>query len=100
MGFQLLMGLVKVAFHRSVFAGSIHALHLSIRLWATHMGQAVLNSMGIADTIKGNAPIPLCSLAYGKLDTVVRQDGVDHIGHDFNQVGQEITSNQARRSWM
>lgn len=97
---QPFMRLVVVAFYRGVFDGSIHVLDLSIPPWVTHLYQAMLDSMGTADTIKRNAPIPFRSLAYGKLDTVLREDNVDCVGHDFNQVGQEITSNQARRSWM
>ncbi len=77
MGFQLLMRLVKVAFHRGVFDGAIHVSLLSGHSWATHLREATLDSMGMADMIKRNAPIPFGSLAYGKPDAVVRQDRVD-----------------------
>ena len=65
-----------------------------------YLGQAVLNSIGVAQPIKRNSPISFCSPAYGKLDTVVSEDGMDCVEHRFKQTGKEITSNQARRSWM
>ena len=51
----------------------------------THLSQAMFNSMGIAEAIKWNAPIAFCSLAYGKLNTVVRQDRMDPVGHSFDK---------------
>jgi hypothetical protein len=64
------------------------------------LGSGDPRSLGIAETIKPDAPIAFGVFAYGKLNTVVRLDAVDRIGHRIKKTGQDITSNQAGRSGM
>ena len=75
-----------VAFDGSLFERPVHAFHLPIGPRVIYFGQAVLDVMLPADTVKDMRKGACIFLSVGELDTIICQNGMDLIGHDSNQV--------------
>lgn len=53
-------------------------------------GQAVVNVVSLADTVKEQLECIAITLSIGKLDVIVRQDSVDFVGNIRNQVTKKL----------
>jgi hypothetical protein len=88
--FELVVGVVKVALHRSVLDGSVHALDLPVGPGMVGFGKPVLDSVDMADAVEGVAA-KTCGWALtvlrqvGELDSVVGEYGVDTIWNGFDE---------------
>ena len=87
--FQLVMIVVMIPFDRRFLDCAVHAFDLAIGPWVFDFRQSVINAVLGADTVKD---VNACMFVVGKvgeLDSIVRQDDVDHIGHHFDQIAQK-----------
>jgi hypothetical protein len=70
-----------------------HALDLTVGPRMVELGQAVLYPVGFADYVKTNWPgiygVAVPGLL-GELDAVIGKNGVDPIGHGFEQMLEEL----------
>jgi hypothetical protein len=87
------MAVVVEAFDRGVLDRSVHPIDLTIRPWMVGFGQAMLDTVGLADHVEAHWPgvdgVPVPRL-FCELDPVVRQVGVDLVRHCFEHVLQEL----------
>jgi hypothetical protein len=78
-----------IAFHYRVFDSPVHPLDLATGPRMVRFGQAVVNLIRLADHVEAHWPgidcVPVPRLLC-KLDIVVRQYGVDFVGHSLKQV--------------
>jgi hypothetical protein len=92
-GAQLIMAVVMVSLHRRVFNPSVHPLDLTIGPWMVWICQAVLDPICVADHVEAHRPgidsVPVARLL-GELDAIVRENGVDLLGHGFEHVLQDL----------
>ena len=86
MQFQVVMGLVVILFHRSVFKRAVHAFHLTIGPGMVSFGEAMLDAILLADAIENMMEGVLIALTIGELDAVIGEHGVDLVGYGSNQV--------------
>ena len=90
---QLVVAVVVETFHGGLFDRAVHPFDLSVGPWVVGLCQAVFNTIGLADHVEAHRPgvdrvsVPrlLC-----ELDSVVGENGVDLIGHGFEQVLKEF----------
>ena len=88
--FELLVGIVKVALDRGILDGSIHALDLSVGPGMVGFGQAVFDSVSVAEPVEGMATPSgrHASTVLGQvceLDAVVGEHGVDAVRNSFDE---------------
>ena len=87
------MVVVVVTLDRRIFDRSVHPLDLTIGPWMVGLGQAVLDTVGLADDVEAHWPgvdgvaVPglLC-----ELNAIIGENGVDLIGHGFEHVLKEL----------
>ena len=87
--FQLVMIVVVIPFDRCFLDRAVHAFNLAIGPWVFDFCPSMINAVLGTDTVKDMNARMFVVGKVGELDTVVCQDGVDHIGHHFEQVAQE-----------
>lgn len=87
---QLLMGVVVVAIDGRLFERAVHPLDLTIRPRMTGIGQPMFNPMFGTDAVKQQPEGVAVGRTIGELDAVIRQDGMDLVGHSRNQMAQEL----------
>lgn len=97
---QLRMVLVKVAIDRLLFDAPVHALDLSIRPRMIGLGQTMFNPMRLANFIELQLAFALRPRLMGKLRAVVGQDGMNLVGHGFDEPAQKSASGLAFRALM
>ncbi len=92
--FELVMGVVEVALHRSVLDGPVHALDLPVGPRVVGLGEAVFDSMHETEPIERmSAEACRWSLAVlrqiGELDAVVGEHGMDAIRNGLDECFKE-----------
>lgn len=92
---KLLMGVVEIAIDCRVLQRAVHPLHLPVRPGMVGLGQPMLNPMLGTNAVKQQRKGVTVALAVGKLDAIIREDGMDFIGHDSHEMTQELGSHQA-----
>ena len=90
---QLIVAVVMEAFDGGVLDRPVHPLDLAIRPRMVRLGQPVLDPVGFTDHVEAHRPgvdgVAVPGLL-GELDAIVSENGVDVIGHGFEQVLQEL----------
>src|SRR5665213_2682827 len=92
--FELVMGVVEVAFDRGILDGSIHALDLPMGPGMIGFGQPVFDSMNETEPVEGMAteargwPLPVLR-QIGELDAVVGEHGVDAVWNGLDERFEE-----------
>ena len=90
---QLIVGFVVEAFYSRVLDRSVHPLDLTAGPRMVGLGQAVLDPVGFADHVETHWP-GIDGVAVpgflGELDAVIGENGVDPIGHGFQQMLEEL----------
>lgn len=90
MRFELVVGVVEVSLHGSVFDGSVHALDLAIGPKMVGYSKPVLDSADIASAVEGVAAktcgwsLPVLRQV-GELDAVIGKHGVDAVWNRFDE---------------
>ena len=91
---------VVIAFDSRFFDDAVHALHLVIRPWMVGFGQSMFNPVRLADHVEAHLSgidgIAVSGLLC-ELDAVIRQNGVDFVGHNFQHVLQKLPSSASIR---
>jgi hypothetical protein len=85
-GFQGLVGLVVICFHRGVFARAVHAFHWASRPGMVGVGQPMVAARLMTDAITEMLKGVLLALAVGKLEAMIGQPGVDRVRYGGDQV--------------
>jgi hypothetical protein len=89
------MAVVVEAFDGRLFNRAVHPFDLAIGPRMVWLRQAVFNPIGFANHVKAHCPridgIAVPQLL-GELEAVVRENGIDLIGHGFEHVLQELPS--------
>ena len=84
---------LMVSLHCRHFDRAVHSLDLSIGPWVIWLGQAVLNSICLADYVESHLPricsVPVAGL-FGELDTIVSDDRMDAIRDSLEQMFEEF----------
>ena len=92
MGSEMIVACVMEPFDRRVLDGAVHPLDLAVGPWVVGLGQPVLDAVLLADHVEARRPrvdgVPVPGLLC-ELD-VVSENGVDLIGHGFENVLQEL----------
>lgn len=83
---ELIVAVVVVALDDGFLDGAVHALHLTLGPRMLHLGQPVLDTVFVADTIEDVVEGVFVAGAIGELDAAVREHGVDGVGHGRDQV--------------
>ena len=87
------MALVVEAFDGCVLDGAVHPFDLPVGPWVVRLGEAMLDIVRLADHVEAHLAreggVPIARLV-GELDAVVGQDGVDAIGHGFQQMFEKL----------
>lgn len=82
--FKLLICFVVIALDGRVFDGSVHPLDLSVRPRMINFRQTVFYFVLTTNAVEKVHKRPFIFDAVGKLNTVVGQNRVNAIRHDFN----------------
>ena len=90
MQFQVVMGMVVVLLHRSVFQRTVHAFHLTIGPGMVGFGEAVLDAKLLADALKDVLQGVSIALAVGELNAVISEHGGNLVGDGGHQVAEEL----------
>jgi len=94
-GAQLVVAFVVEAFHRRLLDRTIHPFDLAVGPRVVWLGQPMFDPVGFADHVEAHWPrvegVPVAGLL-GKLDAIVRENGMDLIGHGFEHALQELPS--------
>ena len=88
---QLIVVVIVEALDGGVFDGPVHPFHLAIRPRMVDLGEPVLDAVLVADAIEDVVKRLFVAGMVGELDAVVRQHGVNGVGHSGNQVAQELS---------
>jgi hypothetical protein len=86
---EVVMSLVMIVFHGGVFAGTLHAFDVAIGPGMMGLRQPRVGGVLLADAVNDLVERGLLALPVGELHAVVRQDGVDLVGHGSDQAAQE-----------
>ena len=90
---QLVVGFVVEACYSRVLGRYFHSLDLTVGPRMLELGQAVLYPVGFADHVETHWPgidgVAVPGLL-GELDGVIGENGVDPIGHGFQQMLEEL----------
>ena len=97
---KLLMGIVVVTVNGRIFERTVHALDLTIGPRMFGFGQAVVNAMLETNPIKQQLEGILVARTIGKLNPIVRQNGVNFIGNSREKMAQEFGSDGTGRLLM
>jgi hypothetical protein len=84
--FKVLMCLIVVFLHGSVFERAVHAFHLAIGPGMVGFGEAVPDAILLTDAVKNMGEGLLIAFAVGELDTVIGEHRVDLVGYGGHQV--------------
>lgn len=90
---ELLVAFIVIPFDRGILDGAVHPLNLAIGPWMVGLGQATFDPIRFTNQVVAHlaerhaVPVPrlLC-----KLDAIVCKIGVELVGHDFEQMFQEL----------
>ena len=91
---KLVVAIVMVALDGGVLDGAVHSLDLAIGPRMVGLGQAVLDAVLAADLVEAmdsvarGTSVPVAR-EVGELDAIVGKDGVEVVGHRFEQRFQE-----------
>ena len=88
---QMVMGLVVVLFHGSIFERAVHAFHLAIGPGMVGFGEAVLDAKLLADALKDMLEGVAIARAVGELNAIISEHRVDLIRHSGHQVPEELS---------
>ena len=94
---KLLMRIVVITIDGRIFDSAVHALNLTIRPRMFGFGQAVVNVMLETNPVKQELEGILVARTIGKLNPVVRQNGVNFIGNSSEKMAQEFGSDGTGR---
>ena len=94
------MAVIVVAFYGGILDRTVHSLDLAIRPWMVGFGQSMFNPVRLADHVEAHLSgidgIAVSGLLC-ELDAVIRQNGVDFVGHNFQHVLQKLPSSASIR---
>ena len=79
------MRFIVIVLDRRLLDRAIHPLDLPVRPGVINFGQPVLDAMLFTDAVEQVLESPPILQAVGELDAVVRQDGMNAVGHGGNQ---------------
>ena len=87
------MVVVMISLHCRLLDRAVHSLDLAIGPRMIWLGQAVLNSICLADHVEPHLPricsVPVAGL-FGELDTIVSEDRMDAIRDSLEQMFEEF----------
>ena len=91
---KLIVAIVMLALDGGVLDGAVHAFDLTIGPWVVGLGKPMLDAVLVADLIEAVDAIacgPAIAIAglVGELDAIVGHDGVEPVGHGFEQRFEE-----------
>ena len=81
MAAELIVAIVVIPLDGGILDCAVHPFHLAIGPGVFDLGQAVVDPMLLADSVKDVLERACILLSVGELNTVVGQDGVDLIGN-------------------
>jgi hypothetical protein len=101
---QLVVTVIMVAMDRGLLDGAVHSFNLPIGPRMPRLGQSVINVTDSACIFKGMAPkstafleclldigrCPTFAIWIGELHAIVREDRVNLVRHDFDQIEEEL----------
>jgi hypothetical protein len=94
---QLIIAVIVVAFYGGILDRAVHSLDLAICPWMIGFGQSMFYPVRLADHVEAHLSgidgIAVSALLC-ELDAIIRQDGVDFVGHSFQH---ELKNSQAVR---
>ncbi len=82
---ELVVRLIVITLDGRVLNGAIHPLDLSVSPRMIDFSQPMLDAVLLADAVEQMFESPFILQAVGELDAVVREDGVNVVGHGGNQ---------------
>ena len=94
------MAVIVVPFYGGILDRAVHSLDLSICPWMVGFGQSMFNPVRLADHVEAHLSgidgIAISGLLC-ELDAVIRQNGVDFVGHNFQHELQKFPSSASVR---
>src|SRR5687768_8328795 len=86
------MSLIEVAVNSCFFDSAIHPFNLPVRPGMLGFGQAMVNTMLFADTVKQQLKSIFISGTIGELNAIIGQNRMNFVGNSRNEISQELDS--------
>jgi hypothetical protein len=92
-GFELVMAVIMIAFDGCFLDCPVHPFDLTIGPGMFDFGEAVLNVILFADSVKDVFERTSVVSHVGELDAIIGQDRMDTIGNSKHEIAQKLSCN-------